>query len=353
MATELHSDLDGGISNDEARSRLADIGPNRLEENTRPNRWQLLLRQFTDVLVLVLVGAALISGVLLGDWLEAIVIVAIVVVNAGIGFLQESKAADAAEGLRRLASPEAKVVRGGSEGRVPTEEIVPGDLVVIESGDRVFADARVVTASRLQVDESELTGESTTVSKSPEPVAEEAGMGDRPSMLFAGTVAVSGRATAIVTATGPSTEIGQIAGMLRATEPPTPLERELDHVGRRLGLLAGLVAAAVFVVGQALGRPIESMFLLAVALAVAAIPEGLPAVVGVTLGLGVQRMARLNAIVRRLPAVEALGAVTVICTDKTGTLTRNEIAVQELSVAEGRLTDLSNATDDSLMRRYA
>jgi Ca2+-transporting ATPase len=338
LAAELSTDLERGLVSAQAAERLVEVGPNRIESKPGPTRWDLLVRQFRDVLVLVLIVAALVSGFLLGDWVEAIVIVAIVAINAAIGYVQEAKAADAAEGLRKLSSPSASVIRDGSERRVPTAEIVPGDLIVIESGDRMFADARLVSASRLEVDESELTGESTAVSKAVDSVDPDAGIGDRTSMVFAGTIAVAGRGTAVVTSTGLATEIGHIAGLLAVEEPPTPLERELAHVGRRLGVLAGLVAGVVFAVGLLQGRPVESMFLLAVALAVAAIPEGLPAVVGVTLGLGVQQMAKLNAIVRRLPAVEALGAVTVICTDKTGTLTRNEIRVQEVLV-DGRKVD--------------
>lgn len=353
VASEMGVDLDSGLNPDEARRRLEEAGPNRIAEDPGPTRWELLARQFKDVLVIILIVAALISGLLLGDWLEAMVIVAIVLLNAAIGYVQEAKAVDAAEALRRLAAPEAKVVRGGRESQVPTEEIVPGDVVVIEAGDRVFADARVVSVSRLQMDESELTGESTPVDKSTSPVTSEAGIGDRASMVFAGTVAVKGRGIGLVTSTGQMTEIGRIAGMLSEDEPPTPLERELAHVGRRLGILAGGVALLVSAIGLAQGRPLQSMFLLAVALAVAAIPEGLPAVVGVTLGLGVQRMARLNAIVRRLPAVEALGAVTVICTDKTGTLTRNEIRVQEVMLEGGRVTELVSAASDPRVERFA
>jgi Ca2+-transporting ATPase len=345
--------VDRGLSADEASRRLTEFGPNRLEEDSGPTRLDLLVRQFKDVLVVILIVAAAISGILLGDWVEAIVIAAIVLINAAIGFVQEAKAADAAAGLRRLTSPVAGVIRDGREQQIPTEQIVPGDLILIETGDRIFADARLVSVSRLQVDESELTGESTPVAKTAEPVDIEAGLGDRTSMVFAGTVAVVGHARGLVTSTGSITEIGRIAGLLQAEEPPTPLERELAHVGRRLGVLAGVVAAIVFGVGLAQGRPVESMFLLAVALAVAAIPEGLPAVVGVTLGLGVQRMAELNAIVRRLPAVEALGAVTVICTDKTGTLTRNEIRVQEVAIQGDRITALGKSPDDPRLTRFS
>lgn len=354
VARDLYTDPRRGLETAEAEQRLVEFGPNRIEEDTGPTRWDLVVRQFKDILVLILIAAAAVSGVLLGDWVEAIVIVAIVIVNATIGYVQEARAADAAAGLRKLSSPTSTVIRDGAEERIATEDIVPGDLVVIGAGDRVFADARLVLVSRLQTDESELTGESTPVAKSIDPVDAEAGVGDQTSMVFAGTVAVAGHAMGVVTATGQSTLIGRIAGMLREEEPPTPLERELAHVARRLGLLAGVVAVLVLGVGLMQGRPLESMFLLAVALGVAAIPEGLPAVVGVTLGLGVQRMARRNAIVRRLPAVEALGAVTVICTDKTGTLTRNEIRVQEVRFTEGAsLTQLVDLDADPRAHRLA
>jgi Ca2+-transporting ATPase len=350
---ELGVDKTKGLTTTEAGSRLDQFGPNRLEEDQRPTRLHLLARQFSDVLVLILIAAALISGVLLGDWVEALVIVAIVLINAAIGFTQEAKAADAAEGLRRLTSPHAKVVRDGQEQQIATEEIVPGDLIIIETGDRVFADARLIEVSRLEMDESELTGESTSVMKGTEPVPADSVIGDRHSMVFSGTVAVAGRGLGVVTTISYDTEIGHIAGMLQEEEPPTPLERELAHVGRRLGLLAGIIAVMVLIVGLLQGRGLESMFLLAVALAVAAIPEGLPAVVGVTLGRGVQRMARRNAIVRRMPAVEALGAVTVICTDKTGTLTRNEMLVQEMRIDDEVLSEPASAAGDPRVRKFA
>ena len=350
---ELGVDVRVGLDGEEAERRLEVAGPNRIEEDIGPRWWQLLARQFKDILVIILIVAAVISGLVLGDWLEAAVILAIVVINAVIGFIQEWRAADAAAGLRRMTSPVARVIREGEEREIATEQIVPGDIVVIETGDRVFADARMTAVSRLQTDESELTGESTPVDKSVGAVDAEAVLGDRSSMVFAGTVAVAGHGTAVVTSTGEETEIGRIAGMLREEEPPTPLERELARVGFRLGVLAGAIALVVLVVGLANGWPLESIFLLAVALAVAAIPEGLPAVVGITLGLGVQRMAKRNAIVRRMPAVEALGAVTVICTDKTGTLTQNQMTVQEADFHGAHLEDLASRADDPRVRRLS
>ncbi len=342
-----------GLSNAEAESRLASSGPNILPSDEGPTKLQLFARQFANALVLTLIAAAFIAGAVLGDWIDATVILIIVFLNAVIGYSQEQKAADAAEGLRRLAAPYATVIRDGVEVRVQTETIVPGDLIRLAAGDRVFADGRLVTATHLGVAESELTGESVPTEKAPAPVDPEASIGDRSSMVFSGTTVTTGRGTAIVTATGTETQIGRIAGMLAADEPPTPLEKELNKVGRRLGIIAVGIAIVVFGIGVAQGIPAESMFLLAVALAVAAIPEGLPAIVGIALGRGVQAMARMNAIVRRLPAVEALGAVTVICTDKTGTLTRNEIWVQETEMAALNVSDLSSAPNDPRIVRYA
>ncbi len=353
VASDLATDTDLGLTQEDARKRLLSFGPNRIQTDTGPSRWQLFGRQFKNTLVLVLLVAAAISGLLLGDWLEAVVIAAIVIINAGIGFTQEARAAEAAESLQRLTAPTGKVVRSGRELEVRSDEIVPGDLVLVEAGDRVMADARLLEVGRLAVDESELTGESTPVEKSTDQVAEESSIGDRSGMIFSGTTVISGRALGVVTATGPTTEMGKIAVLLSEVEPPTPLERELEIVGRRLGLIAVAVALVVLVVGVAQGRALESMFLLAVALAVAAIPEGLPAVVGVTLGLGVQRMARRNAIVRRITAVEALGAVTVICTDKTGTLTRNMMSVQRIRLGTTRVADMPSAIEMPLAKRFS
>jgi P-type Ca2+ transporter type 2C len=353
VAGLLSVDSNRGLSTAEAKSRLESYGPNRLASDEGPTRLQLFARQFANALVLTLIGAAFIAGAVLGDWIDATVILVIVVLNAVIGYSQEQKAADAAEGLRRLAAPFATVIRDGVEVRVQTETIVPGDLISLAAGDRVFADGRLFAATHLGVAESELTGESVPTEKALAPVDPEASIGDRSSMVFSGTTVTTGRGTAIVTATGTETQIGRIAGMLAADEPPTPLEKELNKVGRRLGIIAVGIAIVVFGIGVAQGIPAESMFLLGVALAVAAIPEGLPAIVGITLGRGVQGMARRNAIVRRLPAVEALGAVTVICTDKTGTLTRNEIWVQETEMAALNIADLSTAPSDPRIARYA
>ncbi|MCJ7726950.1 MAG: HAD-IC family P-type ATPase, partial [Acidimicrobiia bacterium] len=317
-----------GLSDPEAARRLAEHGPNSLGADNGQSRLNLLLHQFRDVLIWVLLAAAVISGVLLSEWIDAGVILAIVVVNAVLGYVQEARAEDALARLRELSAPEAVVVRAGVERRIPSAELVSGDLIVLEVGDRVPADARVISEAHCEVEESAMTGESFPVAKQTGPVAEASMLGDRRCVVFSGTAVSAGRARAIVTDTGRITEMGRIADVLSEKEPPTPLQIELDKVGKRLAVLALGTAGLVFLTGLVRGNPAEAMFLTAVALAVAAIPEGLAAVVTITLSGGVQRMAARNAIVRRLPSVEALGSASVICTDKTGTLTRNEIRVQ-------------------------
>jgi Ca2+-transporting ATPase len=331
----LGTDSEAGLPEAEAELRLTDHGPNLLGQEKGPSRLSLLAHQFRDVLIWVLVAAALVSGVLLDEWIDAGVILAIVILNAVLGYVQEARAENALARLRELSAPEAVVVRGGVERRVLSADLVPGDLIVLEVGDRVPADARVIEVSHFQVEESALTGESFPVTKQLDPAPPAAVLGDRRSMVFSGTAAAGGRARAVVVNTGRVTEMGRIADVLAKKEPPTPLQIELDRVGRRLALLAVATAGLVFLTGLIRGNPAEAMFLTSVALAVAAIPEGLPAVVTITLSGGVQRMASRNAIVRRLPAVEALGSASVICTDKTGTLTRNEIRVQQIQFVEG------------------
>ena len=330
-----------GLSADDHQRRLADSGPNLLDPSTGPSRLRLFGRQFNNVLVWLLLVAAAISGLLLEEWIDTGVIVAIVVINAVLGFVQESRAEQALAALEALTAPEAVVRRGGAEQVVPAAELVPGDIVLLEAGDRVPADARVVEAANLQCDEAALTGESFPVEKTIEPVAEDVGTADRLDLVYSGTIITNGRAVAAVTETGESTEFGKVAELLDTEEPPTPLTVELDRVGRQIAVAALLIAAVIFGLGLARQIAAETMFLTAVALAVAAIPEGLSAVVTVTLSRGVSKMADRSAIVRRLPAVEALGATTVICSDKTGTLTRNELRVQKVYFA-GRELDISD-----------
>jgi len=334
LATDPDSGLDGG----EAGRRLAEHGPNAIEGRRGPGTIRLLLEQLSNALVWLLLVAAAVSGFLLNEWLDAGVIGAIVVLNTLLGFFQEARAERALSHLRELTAPEAIVVRGGRQARIPAADLVPGDLIVLEAGVKIAADARVVDSAHLEVEESALTGESLPSAKSVTPADLDGSLGDRISMVFSGTTVAAGRGMAIVVGTGSDTEFGRIAGALAIEEPPTPLQVELDRVGKRLAALALGTAAVVFLAGWTRGYSAETMFLTAVALAVAAIPEGLPAVVTITLAGGVQRMARRSAIVRRLPAVEALGAANVICTDKTGTLTHNQLSVVEMIVSGERWT---------------
>jgi Ca2+-transporting ATPase len=323
----------GGLTEPEARARLAIHGPNRLQEKAKESVLLLFARQFTDLLIVILAIAAVISGIL-GEWLDAAAIIAIIVLNGIIGFVQEYRAEKALEALKRMTAPVARVIRGGSDVVVDARDLVPGDVVLIMEGDRVPADARLLETVALEADEAPLTGESV-------PAPKDAGMiceaGEtihcHGNMVFLGTVITRGRGKAVVTATGMSTELGKIARVV-AEEPeePTPLQLKLAYLGKQLSAAALAIVGVIFLVGLGRGFPVLGMFLIAVSLAVAAIPEGLPAVVTITLSLGVQRMAAKHAIIRRLPAVETLGAATVICTDKTGTLTMNEMTVRRVLV---------------------
>ena len=344
----LGSDAARGLTRAEAQQRLEQYGPNRLKSAPETPWWTRLLEQFQNFLVIILLVAVVISMI---EWLlqdpretdlpyEAIVIMAIVMLNALLGFIQEARAEKSVRALMALAAPEATVVRDGERQRVTTDEIVPGDIVMVEAGDKIPADARLIEVANLQTNEAPLTGESVPVSKKFSLLSGDVGLGDRRNMLFSGTVATYGRGRAVVVATGMETEVGRIAGLLEVAEKqPTPLQQELDRTGKRLSVImlaicavvfaAGLFSTTTFTLNVMLG-----LFLFAVALAVAAIPEALPAIVTVGLSLGVRRMAAAHAIVRKLPAVETLGAATVICSDKTGTLTRNEMTVRAILTAE-------------------
>ncbi|MFS8666142.1 MAG: HAD-IC family P-type ATPase, partial [Limnochordales bacterium] len=322
---------EAGLPAVEVRRRRARHGPNRLAEADGVAPWSLLAKQFQDFMVLVLLGAALVSA-LLGELLDAAAILVIVLLNGGLGFLQEYRAERSLKALRELAAPTARVIRDGVEQVVPAADLVPGDVVLLFDGDRVPADGRLLEAHALAVDEAPLTGESAPVAKDAalrHPAATP--LGDRRNMVYMGTAVTRGRGRFVVTATGMDTEIGQIAGMIQQAEPqPTPLQRRLAQLGRWLVLASMAIVGAVFLAGVMQGFPVYRMFLTSVSLAVAAIPEGLPAVVTIALAMGIQRMLRRQAIVRRLTAVETLGCATVICSDKTGTLTRNEMTVTRL-----------------------
>jgi Ca2+-transporting ATPase len=350
VAAALGTDLQAGLSEAEAARRLETYGRNELTAARRPSAWRRFLAQFQDALVILLLVATAIST---GLWFyerdsalpyEAIAIFAVVLLNAGIGFVQESRAEAAVAALRAMSAAEATVVRDGKRRRVPAAMIVPGDLILIEEGDTIPADARLSESTALRTAEAALTGESLPVSKGTAPVDDEAPLGDRHNMVFSGTSATYGRGRAIVTATGMRTEMGKIAGLLESTEDEaTPLQRELDRVGKILGVVVVIIAvvmiATILAVEDIRGlSAILDVLILGVALAVAAVPEGLPAVVTAVLSIGVQRMARRNAIVRHLSAVETLGSANVIASDKTGTLTRNEMTVRVVVTASGRVT---------------
>jgi Ca2+-transporting ATPase len=349
VAAGLGSDAGRGLAEAEASACLERYGRNELEHEPPVPAWRRFLAQFRDTLTLLLLAATAVS---IGLWVyerdaalpyEGLVIFGIVLLNAVLGFAQETRAERAVAALRDLAAPQATVVRDGERRRIPAAELVPGDLVLIEEGDTIPADARVVEATALQTAEASLTGESLPVTKQPVPLPDETDLADRTNMLFAGTVATAGRGRALVTATGMGTEIGKIAGLLRQTESEkTPLQRELDRTGRLLGgvvlaIAAAIVAVILLVEGVDDVAAFVDVLVLGVALAVAAVPEGLSAVTTATLALGMQRMARRNAIVRKLPAVETLGSATVIASDKTGTLTRNEMTVRVVVTASGRV----------------
>ena len=329
-----------GLTDTEARNRRAQYGPNRLVPPKRRGPLLRLLMQFHNILLYVMMGAAAITA-LLGHWIDTGVLMAAVLINAIIGFIQEGKAESALDAIRAMLSPRATVIRDGQRREIDAAELVPGDLVVLASGDRVPADLRLIDVRELRIEEAALTGESLPVEKSDEAVAADAPLGDRYCMAYSGTLVVYGQGIGIVVATGTATELGKINRMVSGIRAQTtPLLRQVDRFGRVLAVAILGMSAATFVLGVWLrGHAPSEMFMMVVALAASAIPEGLPATMTVTLALGVQRMARRNAIIRRLPAVEALGSVTVICSDKTGTLTRNEMTVQRV-VCAGHVFDV-------------
>ena len=344
----LGTDAQQGLSADEARSRLQRHGRNELAAEEPLPAWRRFLAQFEDVLVILLLIATAISACL---WayerdaalpFEAIAILAVVLLNATMGYLQESRAEAAVAALRAMTAADATVIRDGERRSTPAAGIVPGDIIVIEEGDTIPADARLIASAALQTAEAALTGESLPVTKDTPAIAEDVPLGDRHNMVFSGTAATYGHGTAVVTATGMRTEMGRIAGLLKATDDePTPLQRELDRTGKMLGVVVVVIAvvmmATIILVEHVRGlTAIFDVLILGVALAVAAVPEGLPAVVTAVLAIGVQRMARRHAIIRHLAAVETLGSATVIASDKTGTLTRNEMTVRVVVTAGGR-----------------
>ena len=324
-----------GLSAQDAAQRLAANGPNELKEGKRISPVRIFLGQFKSLLIWILIGAGVVSG-LMGEGVDAVAILAIVVLNAAIGFYQEFNAEKAIAALKKMTAPQAKVRRDGQGGAIPAAGIVVGDILLLEAGDLVAADARLLVASALKCNESALTGEAEVVTKQPETMAKPTvPLGDRENMVFLGTSVAAGAGEAVVVATAMDTELGRIAGLIEeaGAEEGTPLQQKLDAFGRILVWAALGIVALLFGLGLLRGIPPFALFMTAVSLAVAAVPEGLPAVVTVALSLGVLRMARRRALVRKLAAVETLGSTNVICTDKTGTLTVGEMTVRELYVA--------------------
>ena len=350
VLTSLGTDAKHGLSREEARERLERYGINGLTAEKPIPRWRKFLAQFQDVLVILLLIATLISA---GLWLyeresalpyEAMAIFAVVLLNAVMGCIQESRAEQAVAALRQMSAAHANVIRDGSRQSIAAAEVVPGDIILIEEGDTVPADARLIHSTALQTAEAALTGESLPVSKDTHPITEEVGLGDRDNMIFSGTAATYGRGRAVVTATGMQTQMGRIAGMLKETPiEATPLQKELARVGKLLGIIVVVIAIVMIVtiilVENVSGfSAVFDVLIVGVALAVAAVPEGLPAVVTAVLSIGVQRMAKRNAIVRHIAAVETLGSATVIASDKTGTLTKNEMTVRRVVTASGSVS---------------
>ncbi len=349
VVAQLQADPTRGLSSDEAQRRLQQYGPNQLQSTPAIPKWRKFLAQFTNPLVMLLLVAVVISLI---AWYiegmhelpyEAIAIIAIVLLNAIIGYFQEARAEAAVAALQKMTTAMAGVLRDGRQQQVASMDLVPGDIMLIEEGNSIAADARVIDVTSLQVAEASLTGESHSVTKDVNPISGEVGIGDQVNMIFSGTVATFGRGKAVVTGTGMQTEMGKIAGMMQAApEEDTPLQKEIDHVGKLLGIgvivIAVVIVATIVLVNNV--RTFDALvdvLLLGVSLAVAAVPEGLPTILTVVLALGVQRMAKRNAIVRKLSAVETLGSASVICSDKTGTLTKNEMTVRTVVTPSGRV----------------
>ncbi|MGD8396655.1 MAG: cation-translocating P-type ATPase [Candidatus Eiseniibacteriota bacterium] len=352
---ELDVDPVRGLDPDAVGDRRAIHGPNALVERRGRGPWSILAGQFRSVLVLVLIAAALVSGLVLEEWVDASVIGVIVVLNALVGFRQEYRAERSMEALERLAAPVVRVRRGGHLIEVESHRLVPGDIVLLEAGSMVPADCRLLETAALRVDESSLTGESVPVDKQTAALGDPGTpLGDRTCMTYMGTIVTYGRGVAVVCATGMQTELGAIADRLQTVEKEaTPLQVELDRLGRLLLVAAVVLIAIVAAIGWLRGAPLQIVFLTAVSMAVAAIPEGLPAVVTIALALGAQRMLARRALVRRLPVVETLGSVTTICSDKTGTLTQNRMAVTTLLLPDDRLEVPSDASSRGARRGVA
>jgi len=341
ILAELEVNREEGLSEEQISQRLDTFGTNELQEAPPISIWVKIYEQFANFVVVLLLVAAVISAVL-GEWVEAAAIMIIVLLNAGLGVIQESRAEEALAALKKMASPDANVIRSGHRQAIPARDVVPGDIVFLEAGNFVPADVRLLETANLRIDEAALTGESFAVTKNATLELEEnSALGDRKTMAYTGTLVTYGRGVGVVVNTGMATEIGQIASLLQTVEEgETPLQKRLDSFGKTLGWVTLVISAVVFVEGMITGTAPLEMFIIAVSLAIAAVPEGLPAVVTITLALGMQEMISRNALIRRLSSVETLGSATIICSDKTGTLTQNEMTVTKIAV-DGEFLDIS------------
>jgi len=333
---KLETNATLGLADQQAAARLEQYGPNELVDRGKISPWRILFEQFTDTLIVVLIVAAIISA-FVGDLKDAIAIIAIVILNGLLGFRQEYQAEKAMEALKKLAVPNVRLRRNGHIQELPAPKLVPGDIVLLEAGNLVPADCRLVESINLRVQEAALTGESEPVVKITDPIHKpDLGIGDRKNMAYMGTVVTYGRGTGVVTNTGMNTELGGIAELLQsAGQDQTPLQKRLDQLGKGLSIAAGVLVVIVFILGYFRGEELRVLLLTSISMAVAAVPEGLPAVVTIALTLGARRMLRRKALIRKLPAVETLGSVTVICSDKTGTLTENRMTVRRVWLASG------------------
>lgn len=353
---ELKSDLKNGLSEQQVQQRRQQYGENKLKEKKKKTNFQRFIEQFKDVMILILIIAAIISFVIAcvekepSEFFEPILILLIVILNAIMGVIQESKAEKALEALQNMSAPHARVLRDGKDEIIEAKNLVPGDIIHLEAGDFVPADARLIQSVSLKSEESALTGESVPSEKDANSIVEKnAPLGDRKNMVFSGCSISYGTAQAIVTATGMQTEMGKIANLLSNEESTqTPLQQKLAELGKYLGILALSACAIIFIVGLVNGIPVLDIFMTAVSLAVSAIPEGLPAIVTIVLSIGVQRMVKKNAIIRRLPAVETLGSASVICSDKTGTLTQNRMTLVKAYLDEGETVDINDHNDEDI-----
>ena len=359
VISELHSSRSEGLSGAQAEERLAQYGPNRLRAKKKKSNLQRFLEQFKDVMILILIAAAVVSFIVAcnghdtSEFFEPLLILVIVILNAVMGMVQESKAEKAMEALQSMSAPHARVIRDGKELLIDADKVVPGDIILVEAGDNIPADARLIESASLKSEESALTGESVPSEKDASlQIEEKAPLGDRANMIYSGCSVAYGRGRAIVTATGMQTEMGHIAGLLEGeSDTQTPLQQKLAQLGKYLGFLAIAVCAVIFVIGLIDGMAVMEIFMTAVSLAVSAIPEGLPAIVTIVLSIGVQRMVKQNAIIRRLPAVETLGSASVICSDKTGTLTQNRMTlVKAYDAAEDLMEDISDEDTPAIRR---